>query len=108
MVIKQPFLIRLCLKHHHNWVVSSSDPYPRVCLKNGLNDIWRKPKIGRCRVGFLLPFGKKKSWCNHGILVFFVFDVNLIAFGVLYNFSHPLPGEFHNCLTQRGVRWDIH
>ena len=47
MVTKQPFLIRLCLKHHHNWVVSSSDPYPRVCLKNGLNDIWRKPKIGR-------------------------------------------------------------
>ena len=51
-------------------------------------------KLVVCRVGFLLPFGKKKSWCNHAILVF-VFDVNLIAFGVLYNFSHPLPGEFH-------------
>ena len=36
------------------------------------------------------------------------FDLNLIALGVIYNFSHPLPGQFHYCFTQRGVLWDIH
>ena len=36
------------------------------------------------------------------------FDLNLIALEVIYNFTHPLPGQFHYCFTQRGVLWDIH
>ena len=36
------------------------------------------------------------------------FDLNLIALGVIYNFSHPLPGQFHYCFTQRRVLWDTH
>ena len=32
----------------------------------------------------------------------------IIALGVIYNFSHPLPGQFHYCFTPRGVLWDIH
>ena len=35
-------------------------------------------------------------------------DLNLIALGVIYNFPHPLLGQFHYCFTQRGVLWDIH
>ena len=31
------------------------------------------------------------------------FDLNLITFGVIYNFSHPLPCQFHYCFPQRGV-----
>ena len=47
MVTRQSFFIRLFLKHHHNWVVSSRDPHPRICLKNGFSDICPKPKIYR-------------------------------------------------------------
>ena len=63
-----------------------------------------------CWVGLLLSFGEIKS---RGCLAFLEvklvgFDLNLIALGVIYNFSHPLPGQFHYCFTQRGVLWDIH
>lgn len=45
---KQPFFTRLLFfKHHHNWVVSSSDLYPLVCLKKGFKNICLKPKIDR-------------------------------------------------------------
>ena len=39
--------LRVPFLKHHNWVVSSSDRYPLVCLKNGLNNICPKPKIDR-------------------------------------------------------------
>ena len=58
----------------------------------------------------LLSFGKIK---NRGYRAFLeiklvCFDLKLIALGVIYNFSHPLPGQFHYCFTQRGVLCDIH
>ena len=28
--------------------------------------------------------------------------------GVIYNFCHPLLGQFHYCFTQRGELWDIY
>ena len=43
----------LFLKHHHNWVVSSSDLYPLVCLKNGFKNICLKPKIDRTCASYL-------------------------------------------------------
>ena len=61
-------------------------------------------------VGLLLSFGNIKSRGYHTFLeVNFVgFNLNLIALGIIYNFSNPLSGQFHYCFTQRGVLWDIH
>ena len=103
------FFIPLFLKCQHNWDVISSYPSPSVCLKNSENDIFPEPKIDRW-VGLLLPFGKIKSRGYHAFLKIKLvgFDLNLIALGVICNFSHPLPGQFHYCFTQRGVLWDIH
>ena len=41
-------------------------------------------------------------------LVGFDFNLLLNRFGGYLQFSHPLPGQFHYCFTQRGVLWDIH
>ena len=62
------------------------------------------------RVDLLLSFGKIKSRGYRSFLEVKLvgFDLNLIALGVIYNFPHPLPGQFHYCFTQRGVLWDIH
>ena len=63
-----------------------------------------------CWVGLLLSFGKIKSRGYHAFLEVKLvgFDLNLIALGVIYNFPHPLPGQFHYCFTQCGVLWDIY
>ena len=70
----------------------------------------RNQKSIVCWVGLLLSFGKIKSTVYHAFLevILVGFNLNLIAFGVIYNFSHPLPGQFHYCFTQRGVLWDTH
>ena len=53
-------------------------------------------KLIVCLVGLLLSFGKIKSRGYHAFLELKLvgFDLNLIALGVIYNFSHPLPGQF--------------
>ena len=72
---------------------------------------WHKnQKLIVCWVGLLLSFGKIKSIDCHAFLEIKLvgFDLNLVALGVIYNFLHPLPGQFHYSFTQRGVLWDIH
>ena len=47
-------------------------------------------------VGLLLSFSKTKSRGYHSFLEVKLvgFDLNLIALGVICNFSHPLPSQF--------------
>ena len=98
------------LKYQHNWEVICSYPSPRVCLKNSVNDIFPEPKIDHLLSRLITFIGKIKSRGYHAFLEvkLVVFDLNLIALGVIYNFSYPLPGQFHYCFTQRGVLWDFH
>ena len=83
-----------------------------ICLKNSVNDVFPEPKIDRLlsRLITFHSFGKIKSRGYHAFLEVKLVgcDLNLIALGVIYNFPHPLPGQFHYCFTQRGVLWDIH
>ena len=57
-----------------------------------------------CLVGLLLSFGKIKRRGYHAFLEVKLvgLDLNVIALGVIYNFSHPLPGQFHSTWSTLG------
>ena len=75
-----------------------------------LTESERTTTHGGEKKGLLLSFGKIRSRGYHSFLEVRLvgFDFKLIALGVIYNLSHPLPGQFHYCFNQRGVLWDIH
>ena len=92
-------------------MLSAVTPFHAFAFKNSENDIFPNQKLIVCWVGLLLLFGKTKSRGYHAFLKVKLvgLDLNFIALGVLYNFSHPLPGQFHYCFTQHGVLLlDIH
>ena len=90
------------MKYQRNWEVISSYPFPRVCLKNSADGIFPKPKIDRLLSRLINFICKIKSRGYHAFLEVKLvgFDLNLIALGIIYNFSHPLPGQFHYRFTQ--------
>ena len=109
MITEQLLFIPLFLKCQPTGKLSAVTPLHAFALKIVKTTFSPNQQLIVCWVGLLLSFGKIKSGGYHAFLEVKLvgFDLNLIALGVICNFSHPLPGQFHYCFTQRGVLWDV-